>query len=362
MTPRRHHSPRTSGANQRAPNPTHLSAATSITRTGGGEDTPASLFPDAEVASPPAVADAGPVFARHETFAPRAGWLKKGFDAAAENSLVFLGDGAAGRLGVGKNMARAIRYWCHATKLLDDAPVRGQRALASRPSELGQALLGADGWDPYLEDVGSLWYLHWKLVEAPSLATAWRFAFTQFPEREFSADHLQHALQAFVARMYPGARAAATSLRKDVLCIVRMYVEAQPRGPTTEETIASPFAELGLIQAGADPRTLLFDVGEKGHLPAPIVVAACLEYCAAAAPGRRTIAIGRLLFDPGSPGMAFKLSESALAAAIESVERATGCLTIADTAGLVQLSIDGEPLLLARDLLNAYYTSAARLS
>src|SRR2546423_1123874 len=57
-------------------------------------------------------------FARHETFYPRSGWLKKGFDAASVDPMVFLRDDAPLRLGVGKNMARSIRYWCHAFKLL----------------------------------------------------------------------------------------------------------------------------------------------------------------------------------------------------------------------------------------------------
>lgn len=49
------------------------------------------------------------VFARHETFHPRFGWLKKGFDRAAIDSEVFLRPDAPVRLGVGKNMVRAIR-------------------------------------------------------------------------------------------------------------------------------------------------------------------------------------------------------------------------------------------------------------
>lgn len=41
-------------------------------------------------------------FARHESFHPRFGWLKKGFDKASEDSSVFLRDDSAVILGVGK--------------------------------------------------------------------------------------------------------------------------------------------------------------------------------------------------------------------------------------------------------------------
>jgi hypothetical protein len=63
------------------------------------------------------VHEEAPVFARHETFAVRSGWLKKGFDAASDDEAIFLDDDAPLRLGVGKNMVRAIRYWCHAFKV-----------------------------------------------------------------------------------------------------------------------------------------------------------------------------------------------------------------------------------------------------
>src|SRR5262249_32396212 len=151
----------------------------------------------------------------------------------------------------------------------------------------------------------------------PSQATAWRYAFTLFPEREFTVDQLQAALGAYVAKTHPAARAATTSLRKDVLCLARMYAHESASDPVTEETIASPFADLGLIQVSTEPRTYVFDVGEKAHLPNLVVVAACLEYAAAVSPGTRTVAAGRLLYGAGSPGMAFKLTESALAAAVE---------------------------------------------
>ncbi|MGB3507947.1 MAG: DUF4007 family protein [Microcoleaceae cyanobacterium] len=58
------------------------------------------------------------VFARHETFHQRFGWLKKGFDAAQNNPEVFLKEDATVHLGVGKNMVRSIRYWCNTFKCL----------------------------------------------------------------------------------------------------------------------------------------------------------------------------------------------------------------------------------------------------
>jgi Protein of unknown function (DUF4007) len=126
-----------------------------------------------------------PVFARHETFHPRFGWLKKGFDKAAQDSSIFLREDAPVLLGVGKNMVRSIRYWCSAFKLLEN----------DSPTDFGTKLLGAGGWDEYLEDPASLWLLHWKLLESPSLATAWDFTFNQFRPTEFTKESLFRATE-----------------------------------------------------------------------------------------------------------------------------------------------------------------------
>ncbi len=43
-----------------------------------------------------------PVFARHETFHPRFGWLKKGFDAATRDPEIFTREDEARNLGGGQ--------------------------------------------------------------------------------------------------------------------------------------------------------------------------------------------------------------------------------------------------------------------
>ena len=96
--------------------------------------------------SAPPKHDLQPGFARHETFHPRYGWLKKGFDAAMEDGSVFHRKDATTRLGVGKNMVRAIRYWCLAYKILDEQPnEENSRIQDVVPSGFGEQLLADDG-------------------------------------------------------------------------------------------------------------------------------------------------------------------------------------------------------------------------
>lgn len=317
--------------------------------------------------SPPEMESVGsPAFARHETFAPRFGWLKKGFDGAGSESKLFLLTDAHLRLGVGKNMARSIRYWCHATGLLDERPIPGKRGTASTPSAFGTLLLGENGWDPFLEDPASLWLLHWKLVRYPTVAAFWHFAFTLLSEVEFSTDSLAADTEAYFKGRLQSDRVVYAAFEKDANCLVRMYADAADSPEAfSEESIHSPFADLGLIRRSASSGArrsdrYRFEVGRKLSLPASHVAASCLEFASRVAPGAQTIALSRLLSDPGSPGMAFKLGESALIGYLEEAELLTKQLHFGDAGGLVQLSFDGRPSTLATSLLAAYYAKVSK--
>jgi Protein of unknown function (DUF4007) len=305
----------------------------------------------------------GPAFARHETFAPRPGWVRKGFLAAENDVAFFLSDDSHIRLGVGKNMSRAIRYWCHAMGVLEDVPMPRGRAFGSRQTQFGQQLLAPGGWDEFLEDPASLWLLHWRMVRSSALATAWHYAFTIYPEPEFDLDGLVRSLATFVSAEYPSSRTAESSLKKDASCIARMYGEAPVAAAVTDETIQSPWAELGLLRAlppspGVRP-TYRFETGRKPSLDAAVVAAACLEFAAIVSPGTQTVGLSRLLIDPGSPGMAFKLGEGSLVSYLEEAASRWRGITLADTAGLIQIAFADRPHVLAWRMLDDYYGAAS---
>jgi hypothetical protein len=301
----------------------------------------------------PQTADIAPVFARHETFHPRFGWLKKGFDAVNQNPAIFLAEDAHIQLGVGKNMAKSIRYWCGAFKLIDDGRI-------CAPSEFGNQLLDDhEGFDPFLEDPASLWLLHWNLLknvpEHPCMATAWYFIFLLLRQAEFSQEDLANALQDYYDRSFDGSRIAESSLKKDATCILRMYVRQGAEVSLNEDNLDCPFAELGLIQRVGDSKHFTFRMGQKNTLSPEIIVAVCLDYANWVGHGQSTIAVRRLLYEIGSPGMAFKLSESALYNAIEQVSSWCTDISLDDTAGLSQLSYKKSPNLLMGLMLDRHY-------
>jgi Protein of unknown function (DUF4007) len=289
-----------------------------------------------------------PIFARHETFHPRFGWLKKGFDVAAVDPLIFQRDDAPVRLGVGKNMVRSIRYWCKTFKVLEE----------DSPSEFGRKLFADEGWDSFLEDPASLWLLHWNLLKPTCEAAAWYFTFFEFRKVEFTSEELLAELSEWQNTL--GKQVVESSLKKDISCILRMYGSEDSQTSLAEDSIDCPFQQLSIIQNTGSSRGFSFKTGAKANLPAEVVVATCLEYASWMSRTAKTIAISRLVYDTGSPGMAFKLSESVLYEAIERVARYHDDLDLSDAAGLIQFSFKSDPRQLANDILNKYFQSRGR--
>jgi|ERR1700693_713897 len=314
-----------------------------------------NIIPTVEKPPSQNTSNSSPIFARHETFHPRYGWLKKGFDVVLKDPEIFNKESAPADFGVGKNMVRAVRYWCSAFKILKEIRKSGQKGFSYIPSKLGFNLLKNDGWDPFLEDPASLWLLHWNLIKPPSLATAWYFTFNHFHQGIFTAEDLLRALKDLKSKFFPTNNIIDASLNKDIHCLLRMYVTPHDLKSLKEDSLDCPFSDLGILKHNGDSKHFSFNIGNKLGLPAEIIVVACLEYISSLERGAKTISIARLLYEPGSPGLVFKLSESSLFNAIESVSSKNKDLFLSETAGLIQFSFAKDPILLAESILNNYY-------
>lgn len=303
-----------------------------------------------------------PAFARHETFHPRFGWLRKAVTESSKSGHVFTDPEATVKLGVGKNMVNAIRYWGLAFKILEqeEDPARPRRSLVV-PSAFGRALLGDKGWDPYLEDVGSLWLLHWKLLSPSCRAPVWWVAFNDFTALQFTESQLTtHVLELAGAAGWP--KVAEASVKKDVDCMLRTYTVRRQGRQGLDDVLDCPFRELGLIQAAAhdEGRAWRFVVGEKPGLPDEIVAHAAMDFTARSNEGVRSISIARLAHDPGSPGAAFRLTETDLFEAISRFAASVESLQVAEPGGLRQLLFTDDPASIAEEILTRYYARWAK--
>ena len=302
-----------------------------------------------------------PVFARHETFHPRYGWFRKAYQSVHEDPHVFDVEDAPVRIGVGKNMVRSIRFWGLAAGLIAPRSESRARRKPMERTRFGDHLFSETGWDPWMEDPGTLWLLHWRLLNAPCQLPVWWLAFHEFHPIEFSERDLEDA----AAAQLDAAGAAVnwktphrSSVQKDVSALLRTYApQERTKRTSIDDVLDGPLRELNLIRRALAPGRYRFVLGPKPTLPSAIATAAALDYAAETAAGGHSIAASRLAHEPGSPGKAFKLDEEELLAALEPSVRGQTGLRLSSGTGAHVLSWTGSPTDLAEAVLNDYYAA-----
>lgn len=94
------------------------------------------------------------IFSGHESFPCKSLWLKKGYDFVVQEKN-FSNPDAVIDLGVGKNMVASIHYWLRVFKICK----------GNQPTWFGRYLFDeTNGKDKYIEDLATLWLLHFSLV------------------------------------------------------------------------------------------------------------------------------------------------------------------------------------------------------
>ena len=294
-------------------------------------------------------------FARHETFHPRYGWFRKAYQSVADDPDVFDAEDAPVRIGVGKNMVRAIRFWGLAADLIAEEPEPHRRRKHLRTTPFGDQLFGKLGWDPWMEDPGTLWLIHWRLLSAPSRLPVWWLAFNEFHPIEFTDDTLTGAVTDQL-RGTSWKSPHRSSLKKDVSALLRTYAP-QDRGKRSsiDDALDCPLRELGLIRRATAPGRYRFILGSKPLLPSAIATAAALDFADSTSASGNTIAVSRLVHEPGSPGKAFKLSEAELLAALEPTVQQLRGIGLTSSTGAHVLSWSESPGTLAETVLADYY-------
>ena len=297
-----------------------------------------------------------PSFSGHQAFPFRYTWLKKGVDAIRENPTIFADDSATITLGVGKNMVRSIYYWCQATRFIkfDGVDLNHHRRFV--PTELGGRIFADDGFDPYLEDAATLWFIHWQLTTNVNRATTWFWAFSIFGQNEFRKDMFTSELINWIEK-HTRNRISENSIKRDVDCFLRTYVPSRLTKTTImEDTFDCPLVELNLISNSADESTYRFHRGPKPSLPIEIFAVALSEFWDAHFSGNNALTLAKIAYSESSPGRIFLLDEDTLVEYLDRLDNLTkGTLRYDETAGVKQVYRERQvdPM----KLLHSYYES-----
>ena len=302
-------------------------------------------------------------FARHETFHPRYSWFRKAVTSVADDGGVFNRGNATTEIGVGKNMVRAIRFWGLAAKLItpDERNSSSGRTSEYARTRRGEALFGkGGGWDPYMEDPGTLWLLHWLLLAPKCKLPVWWLAFNEFSAVEFPEPGLESAVSTLLDTAPDWPRPHPTSIRKDVSALLRTYAPAEnKRRARIDDMLDCPLRELNLLNRSPATGRFRFTLGTKSTLPSAVAAYAVLDYIDRAGVRGSTITFDRLAREPGSPGRAFKLNEPELLEAVKPALESEVALGLAAPTGAVQLTWSQTPAMIATRILDRYYKPAA---
>ncbi|TRW14499.1 DUF4007 family protein [Glacieibacterium frigidum] len=255
------------------------------------------------------------VFSGHESFAVRYGWLPKVYEAVMHDPEIFVDDERAIlMLGLGKNMVRSIRFWG------DAFGVTRTEGRVVRPTGFGRRLLDPDlGADPFLEDIGSLWRLHWQITVHGGLG-AWTAAFLSVTDAEVARRRLLELITASSMETRGGVNAGTAAAHLDML--IKTYDASADRSAAVlEDTLGSPFQELDLLRTatpGGVP-TIRLNRGCKGGLDWRTLAFALADHWRGTAPGSSALTMRSIMLDRVSPGSVYRLDEATMHGLLERI-------------------------------------------
>ena len=289
-------------------------------------------------------------FRAHDTFFIRKGWLSKGMKYVHSKPDVFVAkdENPMDVLGIGANMVKALRYWLQAVGLTEE-PNSGKRVQTFTP--LGQSVFTNDR---YIEELGTLYLLHYRLSSNKSDATAWYYFFNEFTMSEFSRDDFVDFLQRRIRMEDSDATVAIRSLNDDFSCIINTYLpryKTSPNRVAPESNIDCPLGELGLID--------ILRKEKKNYRKAIPVASTISPWVALAiivdqAGESKEISLNELLTAPCNIGKTLNLDAISMLDVLYQIER-IGKIKINRTAGLDVIHIlEG---LTFQDCVDAYYQS-----
>lgn len=276
-----------------------------------------------------------PVFSGHESFACKSHWLKRGYDfVRAGNN--FSDEEAVVQLGVGKNMVNAIKFWMRAFGLLN---TEGKLA------PLAHKLMNDEnGYDPFFEDMGTLWLLHFNLIKE-DYATIYSSTFIDYHRQRNLIDKVK--LQNFIKHScFDGTsyknQYNENTVKRDIGVLLHNYCNHSNSTIEESNLLLSP---LNLIQ-DTDDGLYIFNYATRNTVPADILLYALLIQF----PDSKSISFESMK----DLALIFCLTNNDLLGLVKQLcVKYPNQIVFSDVAGIKELQIRGK--VIAETILNNYY-------
>lgn len=275
-------------------------------------------------------------FSGHESFFCKALWLKKGYDFVSSGK-DFNNPYSVVDLGVGKNMVSSIRFWMKAFGICDEEGTL---------SKLGDYLFNDEsGRDKYLEDIATLWLLHYNIVSG-KVATLYNLFFCEFQKEHiiFTKDQLLK----FVSTRFSGIENRRmvnnATLEKDINVLLLNY--APPRKSKSNEDYSALLLDLDIIKQDVEGKGYFFNIESKCRVPIEIFM-----YVLVNSKTDDTISYEDI---KDSMGLPFCMSDGELISMLKHISKKySKYITYNDNSGIRQVQFINQPV--AEQFLEEYY-------
>ncbi len=298
-------------------------------------------------------------FSGHETFPLRQLWLPK--YAQLLNDLKKEGkaelppiENCMVRLGVGKNMVAAMRFWAEASGMVEENSLK--------LTQIGNLIFGdgnLSGLDEYCEHPATHWLVHWRIAATPSSFTPDWFLFNCLNGPIVERESFFKSLKDFVSAQY--LKVSDTSLKRAIEVCLRSYLPRLSGKGHLEDFIEPLLGGLDLLTPKSHDS---FEFHRSSHptLPDAFFAFCLMEYWDRLPNVTSTLDFNRIAYDFGSPGRVFKLDAKSIDKRLNQLEAITDeALVWTEQAGLRQVIRRNdaltEPDQFCRRMLNKAYAN-----
>ena len=164
-------------------------------------------------------------------------------------------------------MVSSLRFWMRAFGLFDEG----------KPTLIADYLFdNMTGKDPYIEDLGTLWLLHYLLIKS-DLASIYKLFFIDFHKEknnEFTREQLQYFLKRKNAETPYAHLYNENTVKRDIGVLLQNYVMPQKEKPN--EDFSALLINLNLIKHSED-KTFYFNTKGKNELTPEIFFYAIID-------------------------------------------------------------------------------------
>lgn len=249
------------------------------------------------------------VINKHGSFYLRSGWGTKIIQAVEADDMIFSPSNeqeAVDRIGLGRVMIKALRYWADASGLTTEEKVHG--GIAERRTALFDLL---EANDRYFQKPGSLLLLHRNIALNEENATAWYWAFNEFDKQAFTKEEFVEGLHYFLAVNEMTIKKAAVD--KEFNCFKNTYLAEKKFDIKTvmDEDTYPFFGTLHLLRVNEDKKfekTYL----TKAEMPLHILIYAIAKDNPEESTSRGQISIDKIMEEKRQVGKYFPMRYSKL--------------------------------------------------